>query len=147
MNDQLEKVETNYHTKSLLSQLEYEIVAATIEVHRHLGPGLLERVYHLCFEKELSERGLSFVSEMYVPLVYKGEDLNVNLKCDLFVENTIAVELKAVELITPVFEAQLMTYMKLLKSPKGLMINFNCTNIVRDGKRSFVNDYYKSLKA
>ncbi len=83
---------------------------------------------------------------MHAPLIYRGEDLDVNLKCHLLVENIISVELKAVDSITPIFEAQLMTYMKLLKSPKGLMFNFNCLNIVHEGKRSFVNEYYKNLK-
>ena len=145
MNKEM-KVTTKGYTKTMLRALEYEITAAVIEVHKHLGPGLLERVYHICLEKELTARGINFISEMHAPLIYRGEDMDVNLKCDLLVENIISVELKAVDSITPIFEAQLLTYMKLLKSPKGLLFNFNCLNIIHEGKRSFVNEYYKDLK-
>lgn len=134
-------------SKKQLSELEYLITAAAIEVHKHLGPGLLERVYHTCMQSELKSRGLSFTSEMNVPLLYKGNNLEVDLRCDLFVENAIAVELKSVEYHLPLFEAQLLTYMRLLESPKGILFNFNCRNIVKEGKKSFVNGFYTGLSS
>jgi GxxExxY protein len=133
------------YNKKQLSELEYLITAAAIEVHKHLGPGLLERVYHTCIASELNARGLSFISEMNVPLIYKGQNLDVDLRCDFFVEGIIALELKSVEYHLPIFEAQLLTYMRLLESPKGLLINFNCRNIVKEGKKSFVNSLYSEL--
>lgn len=82
---------------------------------------------------------------MKVPVEYKGKPLAIDFRCDLFVEQCIVVELKSVQEITPVFEAQLLTYMKLLKCPKGILINFNCSNIFHEGQRTFVNEYFKLL--
>lgn len=82
---------------------------------------------------------------MKVPIEYKGKMLAVDFRCDLFVEQCIVVELKAVQEITSVFEAQLLTYMKLLKCPKGILINFNCSNIFHEGQRTFVNEYFRFL--
>ncbi len=76
---------------------------------------------------------------MKVPVTYKGKMLDIDLRCDLFVEQCIVVELKSVQEITATFEAQLLTYMKLLKSPKGILLNFNCFNIFNEGQKTFVN--------
>lgn len=132
-------------TKKRLSQLEYQISGACIEVHKHLGPGLLESVYHKCLMKELEDRNLRVSSEQTVMVSYKGLLLDTELRLDLYVENCIAVELKAVKEWEPVFDAQLLTYMKLLETPKGLLFNFNCLNIIQQGKKSFVNEYYQLL--
>ena len=82
---------------------------------------------------------------MKVPLIYKGKELNADLKCDLLVENCLVVELKATSELNPIYEAQLMTYMKLLKAPKGILLNFNSQTIFKEGQKTFVNDYYKKL--
>ena len=82
---------------------------------------------------------------MKVPITYRGKQLDVDFRCDLFVEQCIVVELKSVQEIIPTFEAQLLTYMKLLQSPKGLLINFNCLNIFREGQKTFVNEYFSLL--
>ena len=132
-------------TKKQLDELTYEIVGSAIEVHKELGPGLLESIYHTCIKKELCLRGINFKSELSVPLLYKNEPLETELRCDLLIENQIVVELKAVETILPIFEAQLLTYMKLLKAPKGILINFNVKNIFHEGQKTFVNDYFKLL--
>ncbi|MCG9909905.1 MAG: GxxExxY protein [Flavobacteriales bacterium] len=131
--------------KAYLKELTYQVNGAAIEVHKHLGPGLLESVYHKCLKHELQLRKINFVSEMYVPVEYKGYDIETELRCDLFVENCLAVELKAVEFILPIHEAQLITYMKLLQAPQGLLINFHSTNIFREGQRTFVNELFRSL--
>ncbi|MCT3806439.1 GxxExxY protein [Elizabethkingia anophelis] len=132
-------------TKKYLNDLTYEIIGCAIEVHKVLGRGLLESIYHQCLIEELKHRKINFLTEMEVPITYRGKQLNVDFRCDLFVEQCIVVELKSVQEIIPTFEAQLLTYMKLLQSPKGLLINFNCLNIFREGQKTFVNEYFSLL--
>ena len=132
-------------TKKYLDELTYNVIGAAIEVHKELGPGLLESVYHKCLKHELNLRNINFVSEIYVPVQYKGINIETELRCDLFVENILSVELKAVEAIIPLNEAQLLTYMKLLESPKGILINFNCVNLFKLGQKTLVNELYRNL--
>jgi GxxExxY protein len=127
-------------TKKHLDDLTYEIIGSVIEVHKIMGRGLLESVYHQCLKEELLHRKINFLTEMRVPVNYKGKELNMDFRCDLFVENSIVVELKCVQEFHPVHEAQLLTYMKLLQCPKGILINFNCTNIFREGQKTMVNE-------
>ncbi len=82
---------------------------------------------------------------MKIPVLYKAKELEIDFRCDLFVENCLVVELKAVQELTKVFEAQLLTYMKLLKSPKGILINFHADNIFKHGQKTYVNEYFKEL--
>lgn len=133
-------------TKSYLTDLTYQINGAAIEVHKFLGPGLLESVYHKCLKKELFERGISFQSELLVPIQFKGIEIETDLRCDLFIENCIVVELKAVENIAPIHDAQLLTYMKLLEAPKGILFHFHTVNLFKEGQRTFVNDYFTNLE-
>lgn len=132
-------------TKTKLDQLTYEIIGAAIEVHRQLGPGLLESIYHECLKIELKIRGIPFITEMPVPVWYEGEKLETILRCDLFIDNAIVVELKSVKHLEPIFDAQLLTYMKLLKAPKGVLINFNCMSIFREGQKTIVNELFREL--
>lgn len=132
-------------TKSYLDELTYNVIGAAIEVHSNLGPGLLESIYHECMKIELAKRNISFKTEMSIPVTYHGQMLETILRCDLYVANSLVVELKATKKIEPIFEAQLLTYMKLLKSPKGILINFNCTNIFREGQKTLVNERYRML--
>ncbi len=132
--------------KTYLKDLIYKVNGAAIEVHRELGPGLLESVYHRCMKKELFLRGLKFQSELLAPVHYKGEDLDAELRCDFLIEDCLVVELKAIEGVIPIHEAQLLTYMKLLNTPIGLMINFNCTHIFKEGQKTYVNELYRSLE-
>jgi len=111
-----------------------------------MGRGLLESVYHQCLKEELSQRKISFLTELKIPVVYKGKTLDLDFRCDLLVENCLLVELKAVNEMHNIFEAQLQTYMKLLKCPKGILINFNCSNIFKEGQKTYVNEYFKELK-
>lgn len=111
-------------TKKQLNDLTYEVIGAAIEVHKHLGPGLLEGVYHRCMKEELFSKGIQFKSEMYVPVQYKDITLDADLKCDFFSENCLVTEIKSLQILPPVFEAQVLTYMKLLEAPKGILINF-----------------------
>ena len=132
-------------TQKYLDELTYEVIGAAIEVHKIVGRGLLESVYHQCLKEELSQRKLNFFTEMKVPIIYKEKELVSDLRCDLFVENCLVVELKAVSEINAMHQAQLLTYMKLLKAPKGVIVNFNCFNIFKDGQKTFVNEYFKIL--
>ncbi|MNK02177.1 hypothetical protein D3C87_199970 [compost metagenome] len=133
-------------TKSYLDQLTYDIIGAAIEVHNQLGPGLLESIYHECMKIELMNRNISFRTEMSVPVFYDAKQLTTVLRCDLYVADSIVVELKAAKAIEPIFEAQLLTYMKLLHAPKGVLINFNCMNIFREGQKTLVNSLYRKLQ-
>ncbi|MFD0941369.1 GxxExxY protein [Pedobacter boryungensis] len=132
-------------TKKNLNDLTYTIIGAAIEVHKYLGPGLLESAYQKCLEHELSLRGVYFLAQPNVPVYYKEIQIETTLRCDLFVENCIVIELKAVDSISPIFKAQLFTYMKLLEAPKGILINFNCLNLFKDGQQTYVNDLFSLL--
>ncbi|MEG1026615.1 MAG: GxxExxY protein [Flavobacterium sp.] len=132
-------------TQKYLDELTYEVLGASIEVHKIIGKGLLENVYHQCLKEELSQRKLDFFAEMKVPILYKGKELTTDFRCDLFVENCLVVELKTVSEINSIHQAQLLTYMKLLKAPKGIIINFNCFNIFKEGQKTFVNEYFRLL--
>jgi GxxExxY protein len=129
-----------------LNELTYEIVGAAIEVHKIMGRGLLESVYHECLKVELMHRKINFKTEMKIPVSYKNKELEINFRCDLFVEGCLVVELKAVQEMANVFEAQLLTYMKLLKCPKGILINFNCFNIFKHGQKTYINEYFNLLQ-
>ncbi len=133
-------------TKKYLTDLTYKINGAAIEIHKILGPGLLESVYHKCMCKELKLRNINFVSEYQIPFNYKGLEVDILLRCDLFIENCIIVELKSVEKILPVHEAQILTYMRLLEVPKGILINFNVPNLYKDGQKTYVNEIYKNIE-
>lgn len=112
--------------KNFIRNLEYKVTVACIEVHKNLGPGLLESLYHKCLEKELTLNGIGFCSESSINICYKGDPIETKLRADFIVEDCLIIELKSVEKFLPIHEAQLLTYMKLLNIPKGLLINFNC---------------------
>ena len=133
-------------TKKYLNELSYAIIGCAIEVHRELGPGLLESVYEKCLYHEIKSKGIYVLKQQLVPVNYKRFELDAELRFDLLVENEIIVELKAVDAMLPIYEAQLLTYKKLLKKPKGLLINFNTTNISKEGVKSMVNELFASLK-
>ena len=106
-----------------------EVIGACIEVHRHLGPGLLESTYEVCLAHELSLRGLRCERQRPLPVNYKGVRLDCGYRIDLVVADTFLVELKAVERLTPVHEAQALTYLKLTGLPVALLVNFNVTTL------------------
>ncbi len=116
-------------TQRNINEISYKIIGCAIEVHKQLGPGLLESVYELCFIEEMRSSGLFVESQIYVPVIYKEKDLGGKLKLDLLVNDLIIVEEKAVELMIPLYKAQLLSYLKLTGLPKGLLINFHCENI------------------
>jgi GxxExxY protein len=114
--------------------LTERIIGFAIDVHRHLGPGLLESAYEECLCYELSQDGMVFQRQLALPVVYKSVRLDCDYRLDVVVENSVIVELKAVERLMPIHEAQLITYLKLSGLPTGLLLNFN-TPVLRDGIR------------
>src|SRR4051794_11708155 len=105
--------------------LTYEVIGAAIEVHRCLGPGLLESAYEECLCHELRLKGVEFLKQQPLPLVYKGLKLEHGFRVDIWIPNRLIVEVKAVEAVAPVHEAQLLTYLKLTGVHTGLLLNFN----------------------
>jgi GxxExxY protein len=116
------------------------IIGAAIAVHRAIGPGLLESAYQACMEFELTERGLQVKPQDPLPVVYKGVRLDCGYRIDLIVENAVIVELKSVDKVIPIHEAQLLSYLKLSSKTVGLLINFNVP-ILKQGVRRIVNQY------
>lgn len=126
-------------TKEEYNELTGKIIQACIEVHRTMGPGLLEKIYEICLMKEFELRGIKAVSQVEIPLKYKGFELEKTYSIDIIVENEIILELKAVETVLPVFEAQLISYLKLSDKKLGLLINFNVP-LIKQGIRRFANN-------
>lgn len=131
-------------TQKYINRLSYKIIGCAIEVQKELGPGLLESIYEKCLKHELVASGFDVKSQFNVPLIYKGIEMDCDLRLDLMVNDLIIVELKAVDQLIPVFKAQLLTYLKLLDKPKGLLINFNSNNI-SDQIVSLVTPKFASL--
>jgi|ERR1017187_569786 GxxExxY protein len=123
-----------------LNEITHGIIAAAIEVHRQLGPGLLESAYQECVCCELSRMGIAFTREVHLPLSYKGLQLGCTYRIDLLVEDAVIVELKSVEQILPVHSAQVLTYLKASHKQIGLLINFNVP-VLKDGIRRIANSY------
>ena len=120
-----------------INEITSEVIGAAMKVHTALGPGLLEKAYEACLLHELRKRGLRVASQVELPVVYDGVRVDLGYRIDLLVEDLVIVELKAAESITPVYEAQLLSYLKLSGKPVGLLINFHVKHL-RDGIKRFV---------
>jgi GxxExxY protein len=120
--------------------LASQVFGAALEVHKTLGPGLLESVYEFSLIKELQIRGIEFQSQTKVPLFYKGHDTAKEFFIDILIENEIIIELKAAEALAPVHQAQLLSYLKLANKKMGFLINFNVP-LLKDGFKRMVNNY------
>jgi GxxExxY protein len=132
-------------SQTYINHLTFEINGVLIEVHKHLGPGLLEKIYHRCLLHELTLREIPFESEANLPFSYKDLDLSSDLRCDIIVDNCVMIEIKAVQEIIPYFKAKLISHMKLAKVPRGILVNFNVSNIMSEGYFPLKNDYYDAL--
>jgi GxxExxY protein len=119
-------------------ELSDAVLGAAIEVHRTLGPGLLESIYHECMAHELELRSVPYESHVSLPLEYKGLTFEKTYEADIVVAKTMVLELKSVQTLLAVHEAQLLTYMNLLEADVGYLLNFNVRNLVRDGLKRFV---------
>ncbi len=131
-------------TQKYVNQIVYQVVGCAIEVHKALGPGLLESVYEECLLEELRINGLSVSSQQKVPLVYRDKVLKSELRLDILVNDLVVVELKAVEQLIPIFKAQLLSYLKLSQKPKGLLINFNSV-LLKEQIVSLVTEEFAKL--
>jgi GxxExxY protein len=125
--------DTETRSKLISEELTEKIIGAAIEVHRALGPGLLESAYEECLCHELHLRGLDFQRQVAMPVNYKGVNLDCGYRVDIMVEDAVVLELKCVEHILPVHEAQLLTYLKLLDKRVGLILNFYVSTLTRGG--------------
>jgi len=132
-------------TQKQITELTYKILGACIEVHKILGAGLLESVYHRALQEEFRIQKINFKSEFKIPVNYKGVDLNCGFQCDFIIEDSIVLEIKSVSEFHDIHKAQILNYMNLLKVPKGMLVNFNVSNIFKEGQKTFVNKYYEQL--
>jgi GxxExxY protein len=120
-----------------INKITQNIIGCAIEVHKSLGPGLLESAYEECLAFELNKAGLSIKRQLPTPVVYKDVKLDCGYRIDILVENTVVIELKVVDELNPVHQAQMLTYMKFSKMKVGLLINFNVT-VLKNGIRRFI---------
>ena len=114
------------------------IVNSAFKVHKELGPGLLERIYEVCLAYEINKSGLEVQSQIDVPIIYDGVILKEKLRLDLIVENSVIVEVKAVEIVNPVWQAQIISQLKLTNNQLGFLINFNVP-LIKSGIKRFIN--------
>lgn len=132
-------------TQSYLTDLTYKINGACIEVHKILGAGLLENVYHKCLKEEFRLRNINFKSELKVPVIYKGKEISCDFFCDFLIEEQIILEIKSVTAINEIHRAQILNYINLMQKTKGILVNFNVKNLYHQGQETFVNKHYEML--
>ena len=132
-------------TKKYINELTYKIIGACIEVHKIVGPGLYEDVYHKCLEREFDLLGLKYKSELEIPLVYKDLNIACKVKCDFLIEDLIVLEIKSVDEFHKIHKAQTINYMNLLKVPKSILVNFNVYNLYHEGTETFVSKNFETL--
>jgi GxxExxY protein len=123
-----------------LDQISHGIIGAAIEVHRHLGPGLLESAYEACLVFEIKKLGMKVEEQKPLPVVYKEVKLDCGYRLDLVVEDEIIVEIKAIEKLLPIHDAQLLSYLRLTRKKVGLLMNFHVP-VLKDGLKRIVNDF------
>ena len=123
-----------------LNLLSRKILDSCIMVHKIMGPGLLESIYESCLMKELEIRNIKAKNQVVIPLIYKGYELSKELRIDILVEDEIILELKSSEFLHPVFEAQIISYLKLANKKLGFLINFNVP-LLKDGFKRYVNNF------
>lgn len=127
-------------TKEQYNKLSGQILDAALTVHKEMGPGLLESVYESCLIQELHLRNIRVKFQVFLPLFYKGVELNKDFRIDILVEDEIIIEVKALDIILAVHEAQIISYLKLADKKLGFLINFNVP-LIKDGFRRFINGY------
>jgi len=121
------------------NDLSREIIGAAIEVHRYLGPGLLESAYSCCLARELCIQGIDYIAELPVALEYKGEKVDAGYRLDFLIDRKVIIELKSVDKFLPIHDAQLLSYLRLTEMKLGLLINFNVP-ILKNGVKRIVNN-------
>jgi GxxExxY protein len=134
------EVTENMDERDRLDQISRRIIGAAIEVHKALGPGLLESAYQACLAFELRERGLNVKEQTPLPVIYKGVHLDCGYRLDLIVEDEIVVEIKAVEQLAPIHDAQLLSYLRMSHRKVGLLMNSH-VRVLKDGLKRIVNEF------
>ncbi len=132
-------------TKKTVNALTYKIIGYAIEIHKELGPGLLESVYETCMLHLLIKNGHNVKRQNQIKFDFNGIEIQTHLRYDLLVDDLVIVENKAVEAFHPLHTAQTLSYMMLLQVPKGIIINYNCINIFKEGQKTLVNKYFEQL--
>jgi len=132
--------DAKFMTKDDLNFISKQILDASVNVHKEMGPGLLESIYELCLIKELELRKLNIQSQVSIPLIYKSYELSKDFRIDILVENEVIIEIKSVETILPVHKAQIISYLKLANKKLGFLINFN-VDLLKNGFFRFVNNF------
>lgn len=127
-------------TREELNKLSKIILDSCITVHKEMGPGLLESVYELCLLKEFALRDIKAVNQVMIPLYYKNQEISKEFRIDILVEDEIILEIKSSEKMFPVYEAQIISYLKIAKKKLGFLINFNVP-LMKDGFKRFVNNF------
>lgn len=136
-NSEIQSMRTQ-HERDAINELSNAVIGAAIEVHRIMGPGLLESVYEECLRIELASKGIPSRTQVPTPLRYKGTDLRATYRADLVIASTLLVEVKSVDKLAPIHDAQVLTYLKLLNLPLGFLFNFNET-LLKNGLRRLAN--------
>jgi len=126
-----------------VNQITGKIIECCYQVHRRLGPGLLENIYELCLIEEFKNAQIQYQRQVDIPILYRGKAIDTALRLDLLIENHVVVELKAVEKLLPIHQAQLITHLKLAKYPVGLLVNFN-VNMIQQGVKRVVLSAHNS---
>lgn len=132
-------------TQKYVNEVSHAIIGYAIEVHKELGPCLLESIYEKCITHLFQLNGYTVLSQQTIPINFRGLNLDCGLRFDMLVNDLVIVELKTVESFVPINETQLLSYLKLLKKPKGILINFNCVNIFKEGQKTFVTEHFRRL--
>lgn len=132
-------------TQKSVDKLVHDIIGCAIEIHKELGPGLLESAYEKCMIFLLEKKGYKVQSQLEVPIKFQELFVDRGFRLDLLVEDLVIVELKATKELTDVNRQQIISHLKLLKKPKGILINFNCSNIFYEGQQTFVTKEYSNL--
>jgi len=132
-------------SQKYVDQIAHAIIGCAIDIHKELGPGLLESAYEKCMIYLLNKKGFKVESQLEVPITFRELLIDRGFRLDLLVENLIIVELKAAKELTSVNKQQILTHLKLLKKPKGILINFHCSNIFYEGQQTFVTNEYAKL--
>jgi GxxExxY protein len=132
-------------TQKYINEISHAIIGYAIEVHKELGPCLLESIYEKCLAHLLEINGYIVSRQQSIPINFRGLEIECGLRFDMLVNDLVIVELKTVESFIPIHETQMLSYLKLLKKPKGILINFNCINIFKEGQRTFVTEHFRRL--
>lgn len=132
-------------SQKYVDQIAHAIIGCAIDIHKELGPGLLESAYEKCMIYLLNKKGFKVESQLEVPITFQDLIVSKAYKLDLLVEDLVIVELKAIREFTPVDKAQILTYLRFMKKPKGILINFHCSNIFYEGQQTFITKEYSKL--